>query len=115
MGDRRLGYAAYLLVALDKDRHKLRKGVRRAILELRMECCREPAFKALRMSDDPCCPRCGEQGYPVAWCNMVKDHDHSVDYNCVRCEQFFWVEDPLGRTKEVRAGRAYPGGLVEKA
>jgi len=97
-------YTVALMVALEKE-SKLRKGTRRAVLELRMEGCRDELFRALRLPGDPCCPTCGEPGLPIRWCSMVKGN--SVEYNCRTCEQFFWVEDPLGRTKKLRAGRAY--------
>lgn len=97
-------YAMALMVALDKET-KLRKGTRRAVLELRMEGCRDKLFKALRLAGDPCCPTCGDPGQPIAWSSPSRSP--AVEYLCHRCEAFFWVEDPLGRTKKLRAGRAY--------
>ncbi len=101
-------YAMALMVALERE-SKLRKGTRRAVLELRMEGCREELFRGLRLPGDPGCPKCGEHGYPITWCNLCKNHDHSVNYNCLKCGQMFWVEDPLGRTKALRRGRAFAG------
>jgi len=97
-------YTVALMVALERE-PKLRKGTRRAVLELRMEGCRDELFRALRLPGDPCCPACGEPGQPICWSSPTKGN--SVEYNCRTCEQFFWVEDPLGRTKKLRAGRAY--------
>lgn len=97
-------YAMNLMVSLERE-PKLRKGTRQAVLELRMEGCRDTFFKVMRLADDPCCPTCGEPGQPICWCSVIKGN--SVEYNCPECVSFFWSEDPLGRTKKLRRGRAF--------
>ena len=99
-------YSMALVVALQREK-KLRKGTRRIILELRMEACRDQPFAGLYLDNDPVCPTCDEPGRPICWCALHKDHDHSVNYLC-REGHHFWVEDPLGRTKALRRGRAWP-------
>lgn len=104
--DRRLAfYAAALVVALEKE-PKLRKATRRAILELRLEAVRDPLFQTLRLDGDPLCPDCGGVGRPISWCAIHKNHDYSVTYMCLGGHHF-WVQDPLGRTKALRAGRSF--------
>lgn len=102
--ERRLSfYSMALVVGLQRER-KLRVGTRRAVLELRMEACRDPLFGHLYLDDDPKCPTCNEPGRPICWSAIHKDHDHSVNYLC-RDGHHFWVENPLGRTKALRRGR----------
>jgi hypothetical protein len=106
--DKRAGvYVVALIVALERE-PKLRKGTRRAVLELRMEECRDQLIAGLYLDTDPRCPHCDKPGRPICWCAIHKNHDHSVDYVCQDGHRF-WVEDPLGPTKALRAGRAFAG------